>query len=87
VLAAAGDLPDTRAVVDDRCAPGAEHVLSSFHADLGAIERTGEARVELAGRRFAIRGSSWTMFGSRTSSFRFTNCTDRCCCCTRPVTK
>jgi putative redox protein len=55
VLAAAGDMSEVRAVVTIGAPADAEHVLQNFHADLDAIERTGEAAVQLAGRRFTVR--------------------------------
>jgi uncharacterized OsmC-like protein/pimeloyl-ACP methyl ester carboxylesterase len=54
VLAAAGDLPKVKAVVTIAAPADTEHVISSFHAHVAAIERDGRADVELAGRRFTI---------------------------------
>jgi pimeloyl-ACP methyl ester carboxylesterase len=55
VLAAAGDLPDVKAVVTISAPADAEHVIAHFRARVPAIESQGEAEVELAGRRFTIR--------------------------------
>lgn len=55
VLAAAGDVPEARAVATIAAPADAEHVIHNFHADLSTIEETGEAEVTLAGRKFSIR--------------------------------
>lgn len=55
VLAAAGDLPEVRAVATIGAPADADHVVRNFHAQLPAIEGKGEAEVELAGRHFTIR--------------------------------
>jgi putative redox protein len=55
VLVAASDLPEVRAAVTIAAPADAEHVVSSFHAHVPAIESEGEAKVELAGRPFTIR--------------------------------
>ncbi len=55
VLAAAADLPEVGAVVTIAAPADTEHVIASFRAHVPAIEREGEAEVELAGRRFTIR--------------------------------
>ena len=55
VLAAAGDLPDVRAVVTIAAPADAEHVVASFRASVPRIESAGEAQVTLAGRLFTIR--------------------------------
>jgi uncharacterized OsmC-like protein/alpha-beta hydrolase superfamily lysophospholipase len=55
VLAAAGDLPDVKAVVAIAAPADAEHVVASFRAEVPAIESAGQAEVVLAGRRFTIR--------------------------------
>jgi uncharacterized OsmC-like protein/pimeloyl-ACP methyl ester carboxylesterase len=55
VLAAAGDLPEVRAVATIAAPADAAHVVASFRAHVPAIESQGEAEVELAGRRFTIR--------------------------------
>ncbi len=57
VLAAAGDLPDVRAVATIGAPFHAEHVLGLLGDDLGTIEDQGEATVDLAGRPFRIRRS------------------------------
>ena len=55
VLAAAGDIPEVKAVAAI-CAPAdAAHVVENFHAQLDEIEATGAAQVTLAGRQFTIR--------------------------------
>jgi uncharacterized OsmC-like protein/alpha/beta superfamily hydrolase len=55
VLAAAGDIPEARAVVTI-CAPAeAAHVIKNFGAQLDEIRTKGEATVTLAGRPFAIK--------------------------------
>lgn len=55
VLAAAGDVPEAKAVATIGAPADAEHVIHNFHADLSKIEETGEAEVTLAGRKFSIR--------------------------------
>ena len=55
VLAAAGDLPDVRAVATIGAPADTEHVIKNFRAKIPAIESAGEAEVELAGRHFTIR--------------------------------
>ncbi|WP_306118115.1 MULTISPECIES: alpha/beta fold hydrolase [unclassified Roseitalea] len=54
VLAAAGDIPEVAGVVTIGAPADAEHVLESFKADIGTIEREGEGEVTLAGRTFRI---------------------------------
>jgi uncharacterized OsmC-like protein/pimeloyl-ACP methyl ester carboxylesterase len=54
VLAAAGDIPEVRAVVTIAAPADTGHVLSHFGSSLAAIERDGEAEVTLAGRSFRI---------------------------------
>jgi putative redox protein len=54
VLAAAGDMPEVRAVVTIGAPATAKHVIRQFGADVEIIERLGEAEVELAGRSFRI---------------------------------
>jgi putative redox protein len=54
VLAAAGEMPEVRAVVTIGAPATAEHVIKQFGADVEIIERLGEADVELAGRSFRI---------------------------------
>jgi uncharacterized OsmC-like protein/pimeloyl-ACP methyl ester carboxylesterase len=55
VLAAAGDIPEAKAVVTI-CAPAeAGHVVKNFGAHLDEIQTKGEATVTLAGRPFAIK--------------------------------
>lgn len=55
VLAAAGDVPECRAVATIGAPADAEHVVHNFGAQLETIEREGEGEVQLAGRRFRIR--------------------------------
>ena len=57
VLAAAGDIPETRAVVTIGAPADVAHVLHNFGTDLARIEADGEAEVSLAGRPFTIRKS------------------------------
>ncbi len=55
VLAAAGDVPEAKAVATIGAPADAAHVVENFHAHLHQIEADGEADVELAGRTFKIR--------------------------------
>ena len=55
ILAAAGDIAEVKAVVTIGAPADAEHVIDNFKAELGEIERTGAADVNLAGRSFTIR--------------------------------
>lgn len=55
VLAAAGDIPEARAVATIGAPADAAHVAGNFGADVTRIEAEGEAEVELGGRRFRIR--------------------------------
>lgn len=55
VLAAAGDMPEVKAVVTIGAPADPAHVIHNFGADLETIERQGEAKVSLAGRSFTIR--------------------------------
>jgi len=55
VLAAAGEIPEAKAVVSIAAPSDPRHVKSLFAADIEEIEREGEAEVELAGRPFRIR--------------------------------
>ena len=55
VLAAAGDIPEVRAVVTIGAPADAAHVVKNFAADVERIEATGAAEVTLAGRKFSIR--------------------------------
>ena len=54
VLAAAGDIPEVRAVATIGAPADASHVIHNFEADLDTIEREGRAEVSLAGRTFTI---------------------------------
>lgn len=55
VLAAAAQVPECKAVVTIGAPADAAHVVHNFHASLDDVERTGEAEVTLAGRKFTIR--------------------------------
>jgi putative redox protein len=55
VLAAAGEIPEVRAVVTIGAPADAAHVVENFVADVARIEAAGEAEVTLAGRKFTIR--------------------------------
>lgn len=55
VLAAAGAIPEIRAVVTIGAPADAAHVTHSFSADLATIAETGAAEVTLGGRRFTIQ--------------------------------
>ncbi|HEU6442491.1 MAG TPA: alpha/beta hydrolase [Microvirga sp.] len=57
VLAAAGSLPDVRAVATIAAPFEPDHVLRQLGESLGTIEEHGESRVQLAGRPFTIRRS------------------------------
>lgn len=55
VLAAAGEVPEAKAVATIGAPADAAHVADNFHAHVDKIEAEGEAEVELAGRTFRIR--------------------------------
>lgn len=55
VLAAAGKVPEAKAVVTIGAPADAEHVLHNFGSSIEEIERDGEADVGLAGRNFRIQ--------------------------------
>lgn len=55
VLGVAGQIPEVRAVAAIGAPADAEHVVKSFQAHVGEIERRGEAQVTLAGRPFRIK--------------------------------
>jgi len=55
VLAAAGRIPECRAVATIGAPADPAHVAHLFDADRDEIEKTGEAEVTLAGRSFRIR--------------------------------
>lgn len=55
VLAAAGDIPEVRAVATIGAPADADHVLRHLASRVIDIERTGEAAVTLGGRQFRIR--------------------------------
>jgi uncharacterized OsmC-like protein/fermentation-respiration switch protein FrsA (DUF1100 family) len=55
VLAAAGEIPEARAVATIGAPADAAHVIDNFSADLSEIEKEGLAKVKLAGRTFTIK--------------------------------
>lgn len=55
VLAAAGDVPEAKAVATIGAPADAAHVAENFGAHIEEIERDGEAEVKLGGRPFRIR--------------------------------
>lgn len=55
VLAAAAEIPESKALVTIGSPANVEHVLHNFGAQLDKIEADGEADVVLAGRNFRIR--------------------------------
>ncbi len=55
VLAAAGEIPEVRAVATIGAPADAAHVVHNFSAHLDEIKEKGEAEVTLAGRKFRIR--------------------------------
>jgi alpha/beta superfamily hydrolase len=55
VLAVANDITEVRAVATINAPADAAHVIHSFGMSVVAIERDGEAEVNLAGRKFKIR--------------------------------
>ena len=55
VLAAAGEIPEVRAVVTIGAPASPDHVTGVFSESLDAIRADGVAQVELAGRPFTIR--------------------------------
>jgi putative redox protein len=57
VLAAAGRIPEAKAVATIGAPADADHVIHNFGASLATIEAEGEAEVSLAGRTFTIRKS------------------------------
>jgi putative redox protein len=57
VLAAAGEIPEVRAVATSAAPFEADHVLLQFGEALGTIEEHGESEVQLKGRPFSIRRS------------------------------
>ncbi len=57
VLAAAGRIPEAKAVATIGAPADADHVIQNFGACLATIEQQGEAEVSLAGRTFTIRKS------------------------------
>jgi len=62
VLAAADRLPEVKAVATIGAPSSPRHVKGLLAGSLEAIERTGEAEVELAGRRFTIPAKGDTSF-------------------------
>jgi putative redox protein len=55
VLAAAGNIPEVRAVATIGAPADAAHVVHNFSAHVDEIRENGEAEVTLAGRKFNIR--------------------------------
>lgn len=55
VLAAAGLVPEVKAVATIGAPASADHVIHNFGADIGEIEEKGIAEVKLAGRNFTIK--------------------------------
>ena len=55
VLAAAGEIPEAKAVATVGAPADPAHVAHNFKADIGRIEAEGAAEVRLAGRTFTIR--------------------------------
>ena len=54
VLAAAGDIPEVKAVATIGAPSDTEHVLHNFDSSVEKIEKEGVAEVNLAGRKFTI---------------------------------
>lgn len=54
-LAAAGEIPEAKAIVTIAAPADPEHVLKQFSCELDTIKEEGEAEVELSGRPFTIR--------------------------------
>ena len=54
VLAAAGDIPEVKAVATIGAPADTAHVVHNFATDLDRIEQDGKAEVTLAGRKFTI---------------------------------
>ncbi|AMX03623.1 alpha/beta hydrolase family protein [Microbulbifer thermotolerans] len=55
VLAAAGDIPEARAIVTIAAPASPDHVVKQFACTLDTIRHQGQAEVELAGRPFVIK--------------------------------
>lgn len=55
VLAAAGDIPEAKAIVTIAAPADPDHVLKQFSCSLETIEQHGQAEVELSGRPFVIQ--------------------------------
>jgi putative redox protein len=55
VLAAAGEIPEVRAVATIGAPADADHVIHNFSAKIDEIEQEGVAEVHLAGRAFTIK--------------------------------
>ncbi|WP_088343169.1 MULTISPECIES: alpha/beta fold hydrolase [Rhodomicrobium] len=55
VLAAAGDIPEVKAVATIAAPSDAAHAITHFAAHVDQIRATGEAEVTLAGRQFRIK--------------------------------
>ncbi len=55
MLAAAGDVPEAKAVATIGAPADADHVIHNFGAKIDEIEKDGVAQVKLAGRNFTIK--------------------------------
>ncbi len=55
VLAAAGQIPEAKAIVTIGAPAEASHVAHNFHAKIDNIRDDGEAEVTLGGRKFCVR--------------------------------
>lgn len=55
ILAAASQIPESRAVATIGAPAEADHILKQFRADIDTIQTEGESKVLLAGRPFTIR--------------------------------
>jgi uncharacterized OsmC-like protein/alpha/beta superfamily hydrolase len=67
VLAAAGEIPESKAVVTIGAPFEPSHVMQLLTSALPGIESAGEAEVELAGRKFKIRKQFLDDIGSRNN--------------------
>jgi len=67
VLAAAGEIPESKAVVTIGAPFEPGHVKQLLVSSLPGIESAGEAEVELAGRKFRIRKQFFDDIGSRNN--------------------
>src|SRR3546814_8510489 len=71
VLAAAGEVPEARAVATIAAPADAVHVVENFKADLSTIEQSGMAVVTLAGRKRSEEHTSELLSLMRISSAVF----------------